>query len=421
MNKEEARKRILELRAKTQYYANKYYDDDNPEITDFEYDMLMVELRNLEAEYPDLIDKDSLTQKVGGHVKEGFDKVEHEVPLQSLQDVFTIEDLRLFDTRVRKETEKDSLNYTVEGKIDGLSVALEYVEGKFVRGATRGDGQIGEDVTENLKTIKNIPKELNEKINITVRGEVFISSKDFEKMNEEQEILEEKTFANARNAAAGSLRQLDSKKTAKRPLDIYIFNVQKLENNEFNSHYEQLKYLEKLGFNVNPVKKLCNGIESAIKEIERIGEIRESLGFGTDGAVIKVDNLDLREILGTNFKTPRWAIAYKYPPERKETILKDITCQVGRTGAITPMAILEPVKLAGSTISKTTLHNEDFIIAKDLRIGDHVIIQKAGDVIPEVVEAIKEKRTGEEKEFIMPDTCPVCGGPAVRENRRSSN
>lgn len=421
MNKEEATKRILELREKTQYYANKYYDDDNPEITDFEYDMLMVELRNLEAEYPDLIDKDSLTQKVGGHVKEGFDKVEHEVPLQSLQDVFTIEDLRLFDTRVRKETEKDSLNYTVEGKIDGLSVALEYVEGKFVRGATRGDGQIGEDVTENLKTIKNIPKELNEKINITVRGEVFISSKDFEKMNEEQEILEEKTFANARNAAAGSLRQLDSKKTAKRPLDIYIFNVQKLENNEFNSHYEQLKYLEKLGFNVNPVKKLCNGIESAIKEIERIGEIRESLGFGTDGAVIKVDNLDLREILGTNFKTPRWAIAYKYPPERKETILKDITCQVGRTGAITPMAILEPVKLAGSTISKTTLHNEDFIIAKDLRIGDHVIIQKAGDVIPEVVEAIKEKRTGEEKEFIMPDTCPVCGGPAVRENRRSSN
>lgn len=421
MNKEEAKKRILELREKTQYYANKYYDDDSPEITDFEYDMLMVELRNLEAQYPDLIDKDSLTQKVGGHVKEGFEKVEHEVPLQSLQDVFTIEDLRLFDTRVRKETEKDSLEYTVEGKIDGLSVALEYVDGKFVRGATRGDGQIGEDVTENLKTIKNIPKELKEKINIIVRGEVFISTKDFEKMNEEQEILEEKTFANARNAAAGSLRQLDSKKTAKRPLDIYIFNVQRLENNEFNSHYEQLKYLEKLGFNVNPVKKLCHGIESAIREIERIGEIRASLGFGTDGAVIKVDNLDLREVLGTNFKTPRWAIAYKYPPERKETILKDITCQVGRTGAITPMAILEPVKLAGSTISKTTLHNEDFIIAKDLKIGDHVIIQKAGDVIPEVVEAVKEKRTGEEKEFIMPNTCPVCGGPAVRENRRSCN
>ncbi len=416
MDKETAKKRILELREKTQYYANKYYDDDAPEISDFEYDMLMVELRNLENEFPDLIDKDSLTQKVGGHVKEGFEKVEHEVPLQSLQDVFSVEDLRLFDTRVRKETNTEEMVYSVEAKIDGLSVALEYKNGEFVRGATRGNGQIGEDVTENLKTVKNIPKKLKENIDIIVRGEVFISKADFEKMNEEQEILEEKTFANARNAAAGSLRQLDSKKTAKRPLDIYIFNVQKLENNPFNSHYDQLVYLESLGFNVEPIKKKCNGIEEAIKEIKRIGDIREDLTFGTDGAVIKVDNLDLREELGTNFKTPRWAIAYKYPPERKETILKDIVCQVGRTGAITPMAILEPIRLAGSTISKTTLHNEDFIIDKDLKIGDHIIIQKAGDVIPEVVEVIKEKRTGEEKEFKMPDTCPVCGAPAIREN-----
>ena len=416
MDKESAEKRIKELREKTQYYANKYYDEDSPEISDFEYDMLMVELRNLEAEYPDLIDKDSLTQKVGGHVKEGFEKVEHEVPLQSLQDVFSIEDLRLFDARVRKETGREKIDYTVEAKIDGLSVALEYVEGKFVTGATRGNGQIGEDVTANLRTIKDIPKTLKENVNIIVRGEVFISKADFEKMNAEQEVLEEKTFANARNAAAGSLRQLDSKKTAKRPLDIYIFNVQRLENNPFNSHYEQLEYLEKIGFNVNPVKKKCIGIESAIKEIERIGTIRESLSFGTDGAVIKVDDLELREVLGTTFKTPRWAIAYKYPPERKETILKDIICQVGRTGAITPMAILEPIKLAGSTISKTTLHNEDFITSKDLKIGDHVIIQKAGDVIPEVVEVVKEKRTGEEKDFVMPDTCPVCGAPAVREN-----
>ena len=416
MNKSQAQKRILELRNLTQYYANKYYDEDAPEISDFEYDMLMVELRNLEAEYPEFIDRDSLTQKVGGHVKEGFEKVEHEVPLQSLQDVFSIEELRLFDTRVRKETNIDKMEYTVEAKIDGLSVAIEYVDGKFVKGATRGDGQIGEDVTDNLKTIKSIPKELKEKVNLIVRGEVFISKEDFEKMNEEQEILDEKTFANARNAAAGSLRQLDSKKTAKRPLDIYIFNIQRLEGNTFNSHYEQLIYLERLGFNVNPIKKKCIGIDSAIKEVERIGDIRESLGFGTDGAVIKVDNLELREKLGTNFKTPRWAIAYKYPPERKETILKDIVCQVGRTGAITPMAILEPVKLAGSTISKTTLHNEDFIKAKDLRIGDHVIIQKAGDVIPEVAEVVKEKRTGEEKEFIMPDVCPVCGAPAIREN-----
>lgn len=257
MNKNEAQKRILELRELTQYYANKYYDEDSPEISDFEYDMLMVELRNLEAEYPEFIDKDSLTQKVGGHVKEGFEKVEHEVPLQSLQDVFSIDELRLFDTRVRKETETDKMEYTVEAKIDGLSVALEYVDGKFVKGATRGDGQIGEDVTDNLKTIKNIPKELKEKVNVIVRGEVFISKEDFEKMNEEQEILDEKTFANARNAAAGSLRQLDSKKTAKRPLDIYIFNIQRLEGNTFNSHYEQLVYLEKLGFNVNPVKKKC--------------------------------------------------------------------------------------------------------------------------------------------------------------------
>jgi len=416
MNKSQAQKRILELRDLTQYYANKYYDDDAPEISDFEYDMLMVELRNLEAEYPEFIDRDSLTQKVGGHVKEGFDKVEHEVPLQSLQDVFSIEELSQFDARVTKETGLNEMEYTVEAKIDGLSVALEYVDGKFVKGATRGDGQIGEDVTDNLKTIKNIPKELKENVNVIVRGEVFISKEDFEKMNEEQEILEEKTFANARNAAAGSLRQLDSRKTAKRPLDIYIFNIQRLEGNTFNSHYEQLVYLEKLGFNVNPVKKKCIGINAAIKEVERIGTIRDSLGFGTDGAVIKVDNLELREKLGTNFKTPRWAIAYKYPPERKETILKDIICQVGRTGAITPMAILEPVRLAGSTISKTTLHNEDFIIAKDLKIGDHVIIQKAGDVIPEVVEVVKGKRTGQEKDFVMPDVCPVCGAPAIREN-----
>ena len=257
MNKEEAQKRIIELREKTEYYAKKYYDEDSPEISDFEYDMLMLELRNLEKEFPEFIDKDSLTQKVGGHVKEGFEKVEHEVPLQSLQDVFTIEELRTFDARIKKELEEDQIIYTVEGKIDGLSVALEYKNGEFVRGSTRGNGQIGENVTQNLKTIKNIPKKLKEPVNIIVRGEVFISTKDFEKMNEEQEILEEKTFANARNAAAGSLRQLDSKKTAKRPLDIYIFNIQKLENNTFNSHYEGLMYLEKLGFNVNPIKKQC--------------------------------------------------------------------------------------------------------------------------------------------------------------------
>ncbi len=415
MNKEEAKQRIEELRKKTQYYATKYYDDDAPEISDFEYDMLMVELRNLEAKYPEYIDKDSLTQKVGGTVKEGFNKVEHEVPLQSLQDVFSIDELRAFDERVRKQLGVDTLDYTVEAKIDGLSSAIEYVNGEYVKGATRGNGTIGEDVTENIRTIKNVPKKLKEPVNLIVRGEVFISKENFEKMNEEQEILGEKTFANARNAAAGSLRQLDSKMTAKRPLDIYIFNIQRLTGNTFNSHYEQLLYLEKLGFNVNPQKKLCHGIEEAIKEVEEIGKRRPNLTFGTDGAAIKVDNLEYREKLGTTFKVPRWAIAYKYPPERKETLVKDIVCQVGRTGAITPVAVFEPVLLAGSTISKATLHNEDFIKEKDIRIGDYVVIQKAGDVIPEVVDVLKEKRTGNEKEFEMPKVCPVCGGKVVRE------
>ena len=416
MNKKQAEKRIKELRAIIEYHAKKYYDEDSPEISDFEYDMLMNELKNLENEFPEFVTKDSLTQKVGGTVKEGFEKVEHEVPLQSLQDVFSFEELKDFDNRVRKQV---SPKYVVETKIDGLSVALEYKNGIFVRGATRGNGQVGEDITENLKTIKTIPQKLKEDIDIIVRGEVFISTKDFEALNEEQEILEKPLFANARNAAAGSLRQLDSKIAASRPLSIYIFNVQKSDTIKFTSHYESLLYLEKLGFTVNPVKVLCNNINKVIKEIEKIGENREKLSFGIDGAVVKVDDLEQRKILGETFKTPKWAIAYKYPPEQKETILKDIICQVGRTGAITPMAILEPVKVAGSTISKTTLHNEDFIKEKDLKIGDHIIIQKAGDVIPEVVSAVKEKRTGHEKEFEMPRNCPVCGGLAIREEGES--
>lgn len=418
MTKKQAIDRIKELREITAYHAKKYYDDDNPEISDFEYDMLMLELRNLEAKYPDTVDRDSLTQKVGGTVKEGFEKVEHEVPLLSLLDIFNFEDLCSFDERTKKVADENNteLKYVVETKIDGLSVSLEYKNGEFVRGATRGNGQVGEDITENLRTIPHIPKVLTEKVDIIVRGEVFISKDGFEKLNEEREILEQPLFANARNAAAGSLRQLDSKETAKRPLDIYIFNVQKSDTIEFKSHYESLVYLEKLGFNVNPVKILCNNINEAIEAINKIGEDRESLSFGIDGAVIKVDDLPLRDVLGANYKTPKWAIAYKYPPEQKQTILKDIVCQVGRTGAITPMAILEPVKVAGSTISKTTLHNEDFIKEKDLMIGDTVVIQKAGDVIPEVVEVIKEKRNGSERPFAMPTKCPVCGADAVRED-----
>ncbi len=415
MTKEKAKKRIDQLNQLTSYHAQKYYDEDDPEISDFEYDMLMLELRNLEKQYPEFITAKSLTQHVGGTVKEGFEKVEHENPLQSLQDIFDFDELKAFDERVKKALEVENLEYVVETKIDGLSVSLEYVDGKFIRGATRGNGLIGEDITENLTTIKTIPKTLKEKVTITVRGEVFIGKEEFEKMNQEREEMEEPLFANARNAAAGSLRQLDSRIAASRPLDIFVFNVQKSETISFVSHDEALQKLKELGFQVNPVAQLCGDIKEVIKEIEKIGENREKLSFGIDGAVIKVNNLAYREKLGVNAKTPKWAIAYKYPPEAKETSIKNIICQVGRTGAITPMALLEPVKVAGSTISKTTLHNEDFIKEKDLKIGDKVLIQKAGDVIPEVVAVLKEKRTGAEIEFSMPTVCPVCGAKAVRE------
>lgn len=418
MDKKQAKERIESLRKQVEYHAKKYYDEDKPEISDFEYDMLMVELRNLEKEFPEFKSKDSLTQKIGGNVKEGFQKVTHEVPLQSLQDVFSIEDVKDYIEKIEQKAEENKIKnvmYVVETKIDGLSAALEYKNGEFVRGATRGNGLVGEDVTRNLKTVKTIPMKLKEQIDITVRGEVFIAKSDFEKMNQKREENEEELFANARNAAAGSLRQLDSTITEKRPLNIYIFNVQKIEGREFNSHYEELEYLSKQGFNVNPVRIYCKNMEEIEKAIQKIGEERENLTFGIDGAVVKVDDLKFREILGMTAKTPRWAVAYKYPPEKKETKLKDIICQVGRTGVITPMAILEPVKVAGSTISKTTLHNEDFIKEKELKIGDTVVIQKAGDVIPEIVEVKKEKRTGEETEFEMPQVCPVCGAQAVRE------
>jgi len=410
MNSKEAKKRIDELNRLTAYYATKYYDEDKPEISDFEYDMLMNELKNLEKEFPEFVSKSSLTQKVGGTVKEGFAKVQHEVPLQSLQDVFSFEEVQDFDIKMRKEDA--NVTYVVETKIDGLSVSLEYKNGVFVRGATRGNGQVGEDVTDNLKTIKNIPQKLKEPIDIIVRGEVFIGKEDFEKLNEKLD--EDEKFANARNLAAGSLRQLDSKIAAERPLDIFIFNVQKCDSKEFTSHYESLMYLKEIGFNINPIIINCDTIKKVKNAIEKIGNDREKLSFGIDGAVVKVDNLALREKIGTTFKTPKWAVAYKYPPEQKETTLKDIVCQVGRTGSLTPMAILEPIVVAGSKISKTTLHNEDFVREKDLKIGDKVIIQKAGDVIPEVVKALPEKRTGSEQEFVMPEACPVCGGLVMR-------
>lgn len=417
MTLEQAKDRINELKPKIEYYTRKYYEDEQV-ISDFEFDMLMKELKQLEADYPELITPDSPTQKVGtSPIKKGFKKVTHRVPLQSLQDVFSFEEVREFDTRMQKLASEYNLplDYVVETKIDGLSTALEYKDGIFIRGATRGNGTVGEDVTENLKTVRTIPHKLKEPINITVRGEIFIGKKEFDELNEIRLADEEERFANARNAAAGSLRQLDSKITAGRPLDIYIFNIQEIENKEIMTHYEGLKYLQELGFNVNPVRILCKNIDEVLEAIKKIGEDRENLSFGIDGAVVKVNNLELREKIGTTFKTPKWAVAYKYPPEKKETKVIDIICQVGRTGAITPMAILDTVNVAGSNISKTTLHNEDFIKEKDIRIGDTVVIQKAGDVIPEIVEVVKSKRTGEEKIFKMPRTCPVCGAQAVRE------
>lgn len=417
MTLEQAEDRINELKPKIEYYTRKYYEDEQV-ISDFEFDMLMKELKQLEADYPELITPDSPTQKVGtSPIKKGFKKVTHRVPLQSLQDVFSFEEVREFDTRMQKLASEYNLplDYVVETKIDGLSTALEYKDGIFIRGATRGNGTVGEDVTENLKTVRTIPHKLKEPINITVRGEIFIGKKEFDELNESRLADEEERFANARNAAAGSLRQLDSKITAGRPLDIYIFNIQEIENKEIMTHYEGLKYLQELGFNVNPVRILCKNIDEVLEAIKKIGEDRENLSFGIDGAVVKVNNLELREKIGTTFKTPKWAVAYKYPPEKKETKVIDIIYQVGRTGAITPMAILDTVNVAGSNISKTTLHNEDFIKEKDIRIGDTVVIQKAGDVIPEIVEVVKSKRTGEEKIFKMPRTCPVCGAQAVRE------
>ena len=414
MNKLERRYR--ELKKQINYHANKYYNEDDPEISDFEYDMLMVELKNLEKQHPEFIANDSPTQVIvaSGKHDEKFSEVTHKVPLQSLQDVFNLNDIKDFIERVEKDI--DTPIYDVETKIDGLSVSLEYENGKFIRGSTRGDGLVGEDITENIKTIKTVPQELTEPVTIIVRGEVFLSRAEFEKLNEEREIMGEKLFANCRNAAAGSLRQLDAEITASRNLDIFVFNLQSIESVEIKSHYESIQYMKKLGFNVIPFCERCYTIEEIYDAIKKIEEIRGDLEFDIDGAVIKIDDLNQRIELGSTTKTPKWAVAYKYPPEKKETVVKDIIVHVGRTGAITPMAILEPVRVAGSMISKTTLHNEDFIKEKDIKIGDKVLIQKAGDVIPEVVEVLKEKRTGDETEFEMPTRCPVCGADTIRED-----
>ncbi len=410
------KERYDELKKQIAYHANKYYNEDAPEISDFEYDMLMLELRNIELQNPEFVTNDSPTQVIvaSGAPDKHFSEVRHEIPMQSLQDVFNTADVVGFVERIEKEVQNPS--YVVEAKIDGLSVTLEYVKGKFVRGSTRGDGLVGEDVTINLNTIKSIPKILKDEIDIIVRGEVYLPRAFFEKINEEREVMGEKLFANPRNAAAGSLRQLNPEITAQRNLDIFIFNIQKSDSVKFASHYESLKFAEEQGFKISPYLKRCSNVEEVLDSINEISEVRGDLEFDIDGAVVKVDNLAQREEIGTTTKVPKWAVAYKYPPEKKETILKDIVVQVGRTGAITPVAILEPIRVAGSVISKTTLHNEDFIKEKGLKIGDHVLIQKAGDVIPEVCDVLVDKRDGSEKDFEMPRTCPVCGSEAARED-----
>lgn len=405
---------INELRKLLNHHSYMYYVKDDPEISDYEYDMLMQKLIEMEKNSYLPVPPDSPSVRVGGKALSGFLKVTHEVPLLSLNDVFSYDELSEFDQRVRSEC--PDVDYDVELKIDGLSVSLEYRDGYFFRGATRGDGLIGEDVTENLKTIGSIPLKLNEPVSLTVRGEVYMPRKSFIALNEKRREAGEPLFKNPRNAAAGSLRQLDPKITAKRRLDILIFNLQKCEGKTFKTHTETLDYLEGLGFKVVPVRKYCKTIEDAIKEIDKIGKGEYNLQFDIDGAVVKVNSLALREKLGFTAKAPRWAVAYKYPPERKQTRLLSIEIQVGRTGVLTPNAVLEPVLIGGTTVSRATLHNIDFITKKDIRVGDTVLLQKAGEIIPEITGVVKEKRTGSEVPYKMPERCPICGARVVREN-----
>ncbi|HHW30824.1 MAG TPA: NAD-dependent DNA ligase LigA [Clostridiaceae bacterium] len=408
-------KRIEELREIISYHDYKYYVEDNPEISDHEYDALYRELEELESQFPQYASPLSPTQRVGGKPLEGFQKVFHTIQMGSLQDVFSEGELYAFDRRVR-EALQEKVEYVVERKIDGLSVSLEYENGLFVRGATRGDGLIGEDITQNLKTIKSIPMVLKEKLpQLIVRGEVFISKNDFIKLNEAQEEAGMPLFANPRNAAAGSLRQLDPKITAGRKLDIFVFNIQKVEGRTFATHSETLEFMKSAGLKVIPGYKVVGSIEEAIEELKLIGDQRGELPYEIDGAVIKVNSLRQREILGSTTKTPKWAVAYKYPAEKKQTKIKQIWVNVGRTGVLTPNALLEPVRLAGTTVSRATLHNMDYIKQKDIRVGDTVWVQKAGDIIPEVLDVVFTERTGEETEFQMPEKCPVCGAQVERE------
>ena len=407
MKVNDSKQRIAELVRLLNYHSEKYYTEDNPEISDYKYDMMMRELKTLESEHPDLVLPNSPTQRVGDRTVNAFAAVHHEVPLKSLQDVFSYEELEEFDNRVK--IADPNAEYVVELKIDGLSVAVEYKSGTLYRAATRGNGTEGEDVTQNVLTIASLPHVLKEKIDITVRGEVYMSRANFDALNEQREKREEQLFANPRNAAAGSLRQLNSAITSERKLDMLIFNVQKCDSHAFLTHSESLDYLKNLGFRVSPFYNRFKTIESAFAEIERFDKIRDTIGFDIDGAVVKVNSLTLRNALGETVKYPKWAVAYKYHPEQKSAKLKDIEINVGRTGVLTPTAVFEPIMLSGTKVSRATLHNRNFIRDLDIKIGDTVIVQKAGEIIPEVVRVDTDKRDGSETEFVMPSVCPVCG------------
>ena len=404
-----AKERAEELSRLLKYHNKKYYIDDAPEIEDFEYDRMIRELVNLEKEYPQLLKEDSPTQTVGGAANRLFTEVVHSVKMESLQDVFNFEELKTFGEKIDLNRTK----FSVEPKIDGLSVSLEYKDGLFFRGSTRGDGIVGEDVTANLMQIKSIPKAIKFDGELEVRGEVYMPRASFLKLLERQELMGEAPAKNPRNAAAGSLRQKNPKITKERELSIFIFNIQRVTGREFSSHIETLDFLKSLGFNTLPFYTKCNNIEEVIAEINRIGDNRGDLEFDIDGAVVKVDNLSYREELGSTSKFPKWAVAFKYPPEEKETVLKEIEIGVGRTGALTPTAVFDTITLAGTSVSRATLHNEDFITTKGIGIGDTIVVRKAGDIIPEVLSVSKHCDGSEV--YKMPHICPSCGSPVFRE------
>lgn len=409
------KEKIENLRATLRYHSDRYYNDDAPEIEDYEYDMMMRELKGLEEKYPEFDSADSPTKRVGGKADNSFASVEHTVRMESLQDAFSKEEIFDFDRRVKENV--SDVHYVVEPKIDGLSVSLEYVNGEFFRGSTRGDGNVGEDVSGNLRVIHNIPLKLNHALPyIEVRGEVYMPKKSFDRLVDRQLINDEKPFKNPRNAAAGSLRQKDSKVAATRGLDIFVFNIQQIEGKELTSHKESLDYLKELGFNTIPYYERVDDIETAFEKVLQIGEKRGELEFDIDGAVIKVDDFSEREQLGSTAKFPKWAVAFKYPPEEKQTEILDIEITVGRTGKLTPTAVLSPVHLAGTTVSRATLHNQDFINEKGVNIGDIVTVRKAGDIIPEVL-CVNEKRSN--GSFVYPESCPSCNEKVVREEGES--